>query len=131
MDLYNAKTVFERAIKARLVKPEGVAAHNCEYYIGGQGREFCKATTQTSCRRCRAYQPNDQERRGLIAEYIESKEKQADELTDEVARMQEKISKMEDAILDFRVFAKLVEREAKELAGEPAEDEPTEEGSDG
>ena len=108
------KAIFERVVKKQMKKPEGMAAHSCQYFIGGRGNEYCKATTQVSCRKCRAYEPDMWERRSLLAEYILSLEKKTEELTAETDRLHEKIGQMFDEIQDFKVFAMLVTKEMQE-----------------
>lgn len=128
MVLAGTKAVFDRVIRQKKGKPAGLTKAQCEYFKGGHSNDFCRATTQTECRKCRAYAPNMQERRSLLAEYILELEKKNEDLSEEVEHLWEKVNGMTDQIEEFKVFAKLVEQEVR---GEEDAEEEKEEEEDG
>lgn len=123
MTLKEVKAVYDRVVKKKKARPEGMTAPGCEYFVGGHGNGFCKATTQTSCRKCRSYTPNMPTRGSILAEYILEREKRVEELAARTVELENKVDGLETMVADFREFARLVSYEVQEEAQEEEKEE--------
>ena len=57
----------------------------CVYFVG-EAKKYCRATTQTSCRLCKAYNPKLPDKAQRIAQLLKKERANSDRLYDELTK---------------------------------------------